>query len=235
LYGRLSQWSNEKGRVYRSTKSLTIECGFNSTDTTERSLKELRDLELIGTYQTEKGGVNNFEFYQHPWMDECIKDELCYKSDPPDDPTANLRVPHRKSAGTPTANLRDINIKEIKVNKTTLKPIVDLKKSTKNETGYKSCLLFMAFYNIYPNKQKPQAAYRAFQKLKPNAEFVEMLIKDVKTREFANWEGRDKRMIPHPATYLNQREWEGDINYPMTVIKPAKKIMDVNFIVGARA
>jgi hypothetical protein len=67
LYGRLIQWTNEKGKVYRYAPQLSQEIG-TTVRNIERYLKELRDVELIGTYQTTAGGVNNFEFYDHEWM-----------------------------------------------------------------------------------------------------------------------------------------------------------------------
>lgn len=90
-----------------------------------------------------------------------------------------------------------------------LKTLVDSKKST----NYKEDNLFMLFYSSYPNKQKPEAAHKAFKKLRANEEIVEMLVKDVLLRRENNWKGRPKDKIPHPSTYLNNKEWEGEI-YP---------------------
>lgn len=124
LYGRLAQWSNESGKVYRSTKQLAQEIGANPR-TMEVYLKELRDVQLIGTFQPKKGGVNHFEFYDHEWMYAPINENLTYKSDTNDsgnnqqDPPVNLRIPSRESADTPSVNSRNINIKEIKRNKIT--------------------------------------------------------------------------------------------------------------------
>jgi len=87
---------------------------------------------------------------------------------------------------------------------------VDSSKSTE-KVSYKHDALFMYFYNRYPNKQKPQVAYKAFLKLKPDNEFTQMLCIDVTNRINNNWKGRDKSKIPFPATYLNGREWEGEI------------------------
>jgi hypothetical protein len=102
----------------------------------------------------------------------------------------------------------------IPVNKTQLiknnKTLVDFKKST----SYRDDELFMQFYTIYPNRQKPEPARKAFYKHKPTKEFVEMLVKDVELRKKNNWFGRDKTKIPHPATYLNAKEWEGEIIHP---------------------
>lgn len=112
LYGRLSQWSNEKGHVHRSSPQLAKELG-TTTRNIERQLKELRDLNLIGTYQATAGGINHFEFYIHPWMSAEIVQELCFNTNTP--PT-NLTVPPDKSDGTPPSNMAGLKYKEIKRN-----------------------------------------------------------------------------------------------------------------------
>jgi hypothetical protein len=122
LYGRLSQWSNERGIVYRSTNDLSLELGASSRQI-ERFIKELKDVGLIGTYHPQAGGVNHFEFYDHPWMHEEINKNLVYKSIPEENytprqfvgtPPTDLSVPPDRFVGTPPTDLSDINIKEIK-------------------------------------------------------------------------------------------------------------------------
>ncbi len=111
LYGRLAQWSNEKGVVYRASSSLKEEMGCSLRTITDL-LKELREAGLIGTYQKEKGGVNHYEFYSHPWMDEPINEHLSYK----DHPTQNPAIPYAESCYTHTQNPAYLNIKEIERN-----------------------------------------------------------------------------------------------------------------------
>lgn len=108
-YGRLTQWANSKGKVYRSCNQLSEEIGA-SVGSIEKYLKELKDVGLIGTHHPQAGGVNHFEFYDHEWMHLDIKEQLLYKEDPPPNPT----VPPVRSYGTPPPDSTDINIKEIK-------------------------------------------------------------------------------------------------------------------------
>lgn len=112
LYGRISQWANQKGDVFRSTRQLSQELG-TPPRTLERHIKELRDKKLIETYIPLPGGVNHFKFLNHPWMHEEINEHLVYKSDTYD-PPSELRTPPVKTAYTPTSDLRIINNKEIK-------------------------------------------------------------------------------------------------------------------------
>ncbi len=114
--------------------------------------------------------------------------------------------------------------------KSIIKPSVDL-----TSTRYVDDHLFMQFYSIYPNKQKPEIARKAFYKHKPDQEFVDMLYNDVGLRMANNWKNRHKNKIPFPATYLNGKEWEGEIVEPETNIAtfPTKtKYKDMDDIMG---
>ncbi len=126
-YGRLSQWANESGIVYRSAKQLSEELGV-SYRSIEEYIRELKESDLIGTYRKQAGGLNHFEFYDHPWMHEPINPNLAYKSndgDPPND----SGVPSAGFRGTPPQNSVDINKKEIKLNNKELKEKRSLSKS----------------------------------------------------------------------------------------------------------
>lgn len=69
---------------------------------------------------------------------------------------------------------------------------------------------FDAFWEIYPRKVGKGAAQKAFNKLN------EFDRRDVLAAvvEYTNcvkqWPAYDRRFIPHPTTWLNQRRWEDD-------------------------
>lgn len=111
LYGRLSMWSNAHGNVFRSIIQLSKELGC-SKSTIDRTIKELKLVNLIGTFQPYKGGINHFEFYDHPWMHESIKEQLSYKRDNMY-MTSNVTSPCIKSDINHASNVTHINIKEI--------------------------------------------------------------------------------------------------------------------------
>jgi len=138
VYGRLSQWATEHGHVFRSVPQLSKELGMCESSV-EKYQKELKDCELIGTYHPQAGGVNHFEFYDHPWMHEPLTKELVYKSEEPhEDPPYKHTAPPVQSYGTPPYKHTDINntkVKEVKntsvsvdnscVNPNPLNPILD--------------------------------------------------------------------------------------------------------------
>ena len=121
LYGRLAQWANSSGVVYRSCPQLSQELGA-PIRSIERHLKELKNVGLIGTFHPQAGGVNHYEFYEHEWMKVELVEELIYKSDPP----SELSVPPVINVGTPPSKVADINIKEIKRNNNKLPSISPL-------------------------------------------------------------------------------------------------------------
>lgn len=67
------------------------------------------------------------------------------------------------------------------------------------------------FYCNYPRKESPEAAFKAFLKLKdrwsPGLK-VEIMAGLQRYRASPQW--RDPTKIPHPATWITQRRWEGD-------------------------
>lgn len=71
---------------------------------------------------------------------------------------------------------------------------------------------FDRWYAAYPNRQKRPEAERAWRNLDPDDALTQTIIEDVIARSHGRkWaEG----YIEHPATYLNQRAWEDDIEAP---------------------
>lgn len=68
---------------------------------------------------------------------------------------------------------------------------------------------FDAWYVDYPNKQHRPEAERAWKRLAPDAALQAVLRQDVQDRRAGRkW---SERFIELPATYLNKRVWEDDI------------------------
>jgi Helix-turn-helix domain len=97
-YARLCKWAGKDGKAFRSASQLAIELG-SSERQIQRYTQELKEAELIGTFQPQAGGINHFEFYDHVWMYRNICDELLYKSY--DDPTTDCRTPPTTDCRTP--------------------------------------------------------------------------------------------------------------------------------------
>jgi hypothetical protein len=74
---------------------------------------------------------------------------------------------------------------------------------------------FEAWWKIYPKKVGKVPALRAWNKIRPP---VSLLVKDVQTR-IENDRQWKAGFIPNPATYLNQKRWDDEIQ--LEVIKQA--------------
>ena len=121
LYGRLAQWSSAKGVVHRSAGQLADETGM-SMRAIERTLKELRSCQLIGTYQKDAGGINHYQFYEHAWMTTPLSKNLEYSNglppviSDPTPPVTNVGTPPSQTSVPPVIS-GGPKIKEIKRNK----------------------------------------------------------------------------------------------------------------------
>lgn len=69
---------------------------------------------------------------------------------------------------------------------------------------------FDEFYQNYPSKIAKQKAIKAWKALKPSQDLQDTILKDVAIRK-----QNDRRwlqgFIPNPATYLNEKRWEDDV------------------------
>lgn len=76
---------------------------------------------------------------------------------------------------------------------------------------------FLAFWSAYPRREARQAALAAWQKLRPPPETVAEIMAGLdRWQQSRQW--LTDRVIPHPATWLNQRRWQ-DEPEPATTIR----------------
>ncbi len=99
-----------------------------------------------------------------------------------------------------------------KMDKPTLKEIRPHTKETlrTKETTNKKETQFDLFWSTYPRKAGKPAALRAFR---PVSAHLDDILKDLKVR----FKHTDKQFTPYPATYLNQRRWEDELETTSTV------------------
>lgn len=85
----------------------------------------------------------------------------------------------------------------------------DLNNTSPDVEGY--LVSFEKFYSVYPRKKGKQDAIKWFKKNKPTTEFVSMLVEDVYKRVATEWNGKEPQYVPYPASYLNGKRWEDEI------------------------
>ncbi len=73
--------------------------------------------------------------------------------------------------------------------------------------------LFDIFWKAYPKKKSKGQAEKAWKSIKPTPELSERIIISVKThKNSADWKRENGKYIPYPATFLNAKGWEDEVD-----------------------
>jgi hypothetical protein len=71
---------------------------------------------------------------------------------------------------------------------------------------------FDQFWSAYPRHTGKAEAKKAFDKLKPDAELLnKMLEAGERQKASSQWQRDDGQYIPYPATWLNKKRWEDEV------------------------
>ena len=90
-------------------------------------------------------------------------------------------------------------------------------------------LWFDEFWNSYPKKVGKQDAVKAWKKIKPDAVLMGKIISGLNAwKESEQWNKEDGQYIPYPATWLNKRKWEDEVQKKRTS-EPVRKVSAQNF------
>lgn len=72
---------------------------------------------------------------------------------------------------------------------------------------------FLSFYLAYPRKVAKSKAWEAWEKCNGNRPEISLLLVSVeKQKNSDQWKKNNGQYIPHPATWINQRRWEDEID-----------------------
>ncbi len=72
--------------------------------------------------------------------------------------------------------------------------------------------LFLIFWEHYPLKVKKPKGLAAFLKLKPDRALLDRMLEAIERQKQSRaWRKENGQFIPHPATWLNNRQWEDDV------------------------
>ena len=71
---------------------------------------------------------------------------------------------------------------------------------------------FDAFWKAYPRHTSKSTALKAWNKIRPNNELLAKMLKAINDQKTSDqWIKDGGQFIPHPATWLNQKRWEDEI------------------------
>ena len=84
---------------------------------------------------------------------------------------------------------------------------------------------FEKFWVQYPNKKVKQNAKKSFMRLLKKEILA---IFDVYEDHLVSWHGKEKKFIPHPSTWINQKRWEDEVDsYDQKfILKNSKKLIE---------
>lgn len=137
--------------------------------------------------------IVNFEKHQNP-----------HKNEPNSEiPVFSIGCSGDEKIGTSTDKIgsaRADSLSTDSLSTDSLNPITEV-QSVGNDVAFES------FWSEYPNKTAKQAAIKAWQKLKPSDSLFNLMMAALKKQKPYFKTG----FIPHPATWLNGRRWEDDI------------------------
>ena len=82
---------------------------------------------------------------------------------------------------------------------------------------------FERFYNAYPKKKSKGRALNWFKTHKPESSLVDTMIENLEKQKLTiDWQKQNGRYIPYPATWLNSRGWENEID-PQELVDISEK------------
>lgn len=117
-----------------------------------------------------------------------------------DQPTTNQQTNQQLTSSQPTANHKQ----ECKTQKNIY---------TSN---------FESFWSSYPKKVGKGEAFKAYKNIKEPRPSLKTIIQSVEEQEKTD-QWKDKRFIPNPATWINQRRWEDEAESPLNGKTPTPK------------
>ena len=70
---------------------------------------------------------------------------------------------------------------------------------------------FDRFWELYPRHQGKETARKTWEKLKPDAALLEIMLSALERQRASDqWRRDGGQFIPYPATWLNGRRWEDE-------------------------
>lgn len=86
---------------------------------------------------------------------------------------------------------------------------------------------FEIFWNAYPKKVGKKVAKKAWLKLKPTENLLNIMLKAIAICKLSRqWQSDDGRYIPNPSTWLNQERWKDE------VLEVKKQVLSDEYDIG---
>ena len=71
---------------------------------------------------------------------------------------------------------------------------------------------FQIFYEAYPKRKSKGKAWKVWENIKPRPELLKAMLDAIEcAKNTEEWQKEKGKYIPYPATWLNARGWEDEI------------------------
>lgn len=100
----------------------------------------------------------------------------------------------------------------------------EFKRTEPKSTALRAGDGFEEFWAVYPKKKSKADAEKVWRKLAPSPELSQRIQASVAAqRGSKDWQKDGGQFIPHPATWLNRRSWEDEIDVPIAAVEREKR------------
>jgi hypothetical protein len=99
------------------------------------------------------------------------------------------------------------------------------KRKNKKSLRYEDHPDFVHWYSIYPRHKGKYEALKAWLKLHPDKEFQEKIIEATRQQKK---EHKELKFWKHPATWLNQRGWEDELDGDLRTKTPDERVKELD-------
>ena len=109
--------------------------------------------------------------------------------------------------------LKDNYVKDLQVacKKPSNHKEVEVEVEVKKKIKINPIAAFDIFYKAYPKHKGKEAAKKAWEKIKPDDNLLQVILKSLESfKKSKQWQKDKGEFIPHPATWLNNKRWEDE-------------------------
>ncbi|WP_374697303.1 replication protein [Alcaligenes nematophilus] len=180
-------------------------CGMSRSHVTS-TLNQLADMKVINKQPGVYGSIVSINKDYRAWI---TADDLAKAS------SKSVQVSQN---GTSTKSVQGVpkkdfaSTKSVQVDST---ESVHTKDNLPKDNIQKTCAsadAFARFWAVYPKKRSKGSAEKAFSKINPDEQLLAKIIRGIeRAKTLEDWKKANGQYIPYPASWLNARGWEDEI------------------------
>ncbi len=181
-----------------------------SKDGYEGVMNALRELERYG-YLTRSRATDergHFAGYDYDIFERPQTENPSTGNPKAEKPQSDFPITENPSTGNPKQLNNNIPIPYSQNTEETNTPQPPKRQRCVSQLTLSQAESFARFWEIYPRKVAKESAEKAWAKIDPPEHLVSRIILAVENQKKVDSRFREIRFTPHPATWLNGREWE---------------------------